>query len=364
MIPNSSKNPALAKMTDLAIDREYLSFFKQVKQKLQNAQIRAAMAANTEQIHFYWELGAAIIEQQTTKQWGSRFLDQLSKDMQQSFPGMKGFSKRNLEHMRRFAQAYPRLDFAKQPVSQLPWGHIVRLMQTLDDETERNWYAKKAIENGWSRSVMMMQVESGLYARQADNDDQTNNFEQHLPQPQSDLARDMLKDPYKFDFLTIQEKASEREIESALTHHIRDFLLELGEGFAFVGTQVPLVYGDTEYFIDMLFYHLKLRSYIVCELKASAFKPEHTGKLGFYIAAVDEQLKHKDDNRTIGLVLCKEKDKVIAEYSLRNLSAPIGVSEYTLSQALPKDLKIALPSIEEIEAELNTPENASDDNGE
>lgn len=213
-------------------------FLKKFTKKLQNAQIKAALAGNTEQIRFYWELGTAITQQQSTKKWGSRFLEQLSKDMRKSFPGMQGFSKRNLEHMRRFAQLYPELEFAKQAVSQLPWGHIVRLMQTTKDGSIRNWYAEKAIENGWSRSVMEMQIESKLFERQSDNKLKTNNFSLHLPKPQSDLARDILKDPYKFDFLTIQGEANEREIEKALTHHIRDFLLELGDGFAFIGTQV------------------------------------------------------------------------------------------------------------------------------
>jgi predicted nuclease of restriction endonuclease-like (RecB) superfamily len=207
-----------------------------------------------------------------------------------------------------------------------------------------------------------MQMESDLFHRQANNQIKTDNFQALLPQPQSDLAKDMLKDPYKFDFLTIQGKASEREIETALTTHIRDFLIELGEGFSFVGTQVPLTFGEQEYFIDMLFYHLKLRSYVVLELKATHFKPEHTGQLGFYLAAVDEVFRHEHDNPTIGLLLCKEKNKIVAEYALRNIKAPIGISEYQLSKALPKKLKMALPSIEEIEAELNAQNKKDSDN--
>jgi len=346
----------------LHLDADYMGFLQKLKSRLTHAQVKAALAANTEQIRFYWETGNAILTQQQTKQWGSRFLDQLSKDMRQAFPGMRGFSKRNLEHMRRFAQVYPDLDFAKQSVSQLPWGHIMRLIQVIKDDRERDWYAAKDIQHGWSRSVMEMQIESDLFERQSGNHQKINNFQQQLHQPQSDLARDMLKDPYKFDFLTIQGKASERAIESALTQHIRDFLLELGEGFSFVGTQVPITINDQEYFIDMLFYHLKLRCYIVLELKATRFKPEHTGQLGFYLAAVDDLLKHEHDNKTIGLLLCKERDKVIAEYALRNMSAPIGVSEYHLSKALPKNLKTALPSIEEIEAELNVPAKEVDNN--
>lgn len=227
-------------------------------------------------------------------------------------------------------------------------------MQLLDNYGEREWYAKKTIQNGWSRSILEMQIESDLFHRQANNHIKTDNFQALLPQPQSGLAQEMLKDPYKFDFLTIHGKANEREIENALTTHIRNFLLELGEGFAFVGTQVPLTFDEQEYFIDMLFYHLKLRSYVVLELKATQFKPEHTGQLGFYLAAVDDMLRHENDNPTIGLLLCKKKNKIVAEYALRNINAPIGISEYHLSKALPKNIKTALPSIEEIETELNS----------
>lgn len=365
MMANKKSKPlsTLDRNPKMHLDKDYLSFLTQVKKKLQHAQVKAALAANTEQIRFYWELGTDILKQQENKRWGSHFLEQLSKDMRNAFPGMQGFSKRNLEFMRRFALTYPSLDFAKQPVSQLPWGHIIRLIQAVSDDDERNWYASQAIENGWSRAILTMQIDSDLYKRQAKLERKTNNFNKHLPASQSELATEMLKDPYKFDFLTIQEKASERDIEAGLTHHIRDFLLELGEGFSFVGTQVPVTFDDTEYFIDMLFYHLKLRAFIVCELKATKFKPEHTGQLGFYLAVVDDQLRHADDNRTIGLLLCKEKNKVVAEYALQNINAPIGVSEYTLSKALPTDLKTALPSIEEIEAELNTPDDTDDDNG-
>ena len=337
----------------LHLDKDYVFFFNDLKKRLKTAQIKAALAANTEQIQFYWETGKAITEQQKVKKWGSRFLDQLSHDLRQAFPGMSGFSKRNLEHMRRFAQIYPQLDFAKQPVSQLPWGHIIRLMQIQLNDLARDWYAAKACQQGWSRPVMEMQIESGLFERQADRRNKTDNFQQHLPAAESDLARDLLKDPYKFDFLTLQEKAHERAIENALTQHIREFLLELGQGFAFVGTQVPLTFDEQEYFIDMLFYHLKLRRFVVVELKATQFKPEHTGQLGFYLAVVDDQLRHPDDNRTIGILLCKEKNKVVVEYALRNTNAPIGVSEFTLSKSLPTKLKTSLPTVEELEAELN-----------
>lgn len=315
--------------------------------------MRAALAANSELIKFYWQLGCEIIEKQKTHAWGEKFLEQFSHDMRTAFPEMQGLSKRNLEYIRRFAAQYPQIEFAKQAVSQLPWGHIVRLMQMVEAENIREWYAAQSIKNGWSRSMLETQIGSNLYERQGVTNNKISNFHEHLPPKQSDLANEILKDPYNFDFLTIQDKAHERSIENALINHVRDFLLELGQGFAFVGSQVPLTFDDQEFFIDLLFYHLNLRSFVVIELKAGKFKPEHTGQLGFYLAVVDDQMKKEFDNPTIGILLCKSKHKVVAEYALRNIKAPIGVSEYTLSKALPKELKTNLPSIDEIEAELN-----------
>lgn len=344
---------SLSSARELALDKDYISFLQELKDRLQKAQIRAAHSVNAELIQFYWSTGQDIVKLQATKQWGSKFLEQLSHDMRQALPGMQGLSKRNLEHMRRFAQLYPAKEFTKQAVSQLPWGHIIKLMQSTNNDDVRNWYADQALQHGWSRSILGLQIDAQLYERQATNVQKVTNYEKHLPKPQSDLARDLLKDPYKFDFLTIDGKAKEREIENALTHHIRDFLLELGQGFSFVGTQVPLTFEDEEFFLDMLFYHLKLRCYVVIELKATKFKPEHTGQLGFYLAAVDDQLRHPDDAKTIGILLCQKKSKVIAEYALQNINAPIGISEYTLSKSLPKKLKTSLPSIEELEQELS-----------
>ncbi len=229
-------------------------------------------------------------------------------------------------------------------------------MQLVNSIDQQSWYAMKTIENNWSRSTLIAQIESNLFDRQANDGIKTSNFERTLPKPHSDLARDMLKDPYKFDFLTIEGKVTERAIETALTDHIRNFLLELGEGFAFVGTQVPLIFEDQEYFIDMLFYHLRLRCYIVIELKSNNFKPEHIGQLGFYLSVVDDLLRHKTDNQSVGLLLCKEKNKIVAEYALNSAKAPIGISKYSFSKALPKKFKSSLPSIEEIEEELNPEE--------
>lgn len=343
----------MTKLVKLQIQPEYKAFLQEMKNRVKTASLRASFVANQEIIKFYWETGRSILSKQKTEKWGSKFLDQLSHDLRNEFPEMQGFSRRNLEYMRGFASLYPNIEFTKQAVSQLPWGHIVRLIQITKEIQEREWYAQQTIKHGWSRSVMEMQIESELYHRQALNSRKTDNYLQHLPKEQSDLARDMLKDPYKFDFLTIQGKAYEREIEASLIAHIRDFLIELGQGFAFVGSQVPLTFDDQEFFVDLLFYHLNLRAYVVIEIKATKFKPEHTGQLGFYLAAVDSQLKKEYDNRTIGILLCKSKNKVIAEYALTNISAPIGVSEYTISKSLPEKLKTVLPSIEEIEAELN-----------
>lgn len=337
----------------LHLDQNYKHFLSSIKERLQTAQIRAALAANSELIQFYWELGNDLIEKQKTQKWGAHFLEQFSHDMRQAFPEMQGFSVTNLKRMRLFAQAYPDFAIGAQAVPQLPWGHIVRLMQMIKDDSQREWYAAQTIKNGWSRSVLEMQIESELYARQAITSKKTSNYQEHLPAVQSDLANEILKDPFNFDFLTIQGKAHERAIENALVTHIRDFLIELGQGFAFVGSQVPLTFDDQEFFIDLLFYHLHLRSFVVIELKATKFKPEHTGQLGFYMAAVDDLMRKEGDNQTIGILLCKSKNKVVAEYALRNMKAPIGVSEYTLSKAIPKELKTSLPSVEEIEAELN-----------
>ena len=337
----------------LHLDQNYKQFLSGIKERLQTAQIRAALAANSELIRFYWELGNDLIEKQKNHQWGSGFLEQFSHDMRQAFPKMQGFSVTNLKRMRIFAHVYPDFVIGARAVHQLPWGHIVVLLHKIKDQNKRDWYAEQTIKNGWSRSILETQIESELYSRQAEPRKKINNFDTQLPALQSDLANQMLKDPYNFDFLTIQGKAHERAIEDALVTHIRDFLIELGQGFAFVGSQVPLTFDDQEFFMDLLFYHLHLRAFVVIELKATKFKPEHTGQLGFYMAAVDDLMRKDGDNQTIGIILCKSKHKIVAEYALRNMNAPIGISEYTLAKALPQELKTRLPTVEEIEAELN-----------
>jgi predicted nuclease of restriction endonuclease-like (RecB) superfamily len=318
-MPTDKKSKSFSKSdksVSLHLDKDYLNFLTQVKKKLQHAQVKAALAANTEQIRFYWELGSDILKQQENKRWGSRFLDQLSKDMKNAFPGMQGFSKRNLEYMRLLANVHPAWDqFAQQPAAQLPWAHIQLLLDKYRTDSKRFfWYSAQALEDGWSRPTLSMYIKSDLYERQALGSEKASNYHQRLASPQSDLAHEMLKNPYNFDFLTITQPAHEREIEKELTTHIRDFLLELGSGFSFVGTQVPLEVDGEEFFIDILFYHLKLRCYVVCELKAKKFKPADLGQLSFYLSAVDQHLTHESDNPAIGILLCESRSKIIAEY--------------------------------------------------
>jgi len=262
---------------------------------------------------------------------------------------MKGFSPRNLKYMRAFAEAWPNQGFVQQAVAQLPWGHNVVLLDRLPGPETRRWYAAKAVEHNWSRNVLVMQIEARLLERSGAA---LTNFPATLPKPQSDLARESLKDPYRLDFLGLGQEAQERAIEGALTTHVTEFLLELGAGFAYVGRQILLDVGGDEFFIDLLFYHLNLRCYVVIELKSGKFKPEHLGQLSFYLTAVDLQVKHPKDNPTIGLLLCKSKNKVVAEYALRENSQPLGVAEYQLVESLPAELQSSLPSIEQIEQEL------------
>lgn len=342
-------------LNKLNLDSNYREFLTNIKKRYQSAQLKAAHFVNNELIQFYWQLGKDIIEKQTQAIWGSKFLDQLSADLLSLFPETKGFSVRNLKFMRQLAEYYPS-EIGKQPVSQLPWGHIIVLMQKVKDSSIRDWYVKNALENGISRNILIMQIEQDLYSRQGKLDDKICNFKSLLPEPQSELATQMLKNPYNFDFLTVGPKAHERDIENGLTLHISKFLRELGVGFAFVGNQYKLNIEGDEYFLDMLFYHVKLHCYVVIELKATAFKPEYAGKLNFYLSAVDSILKTPQDNPTIGLLLCKSRKKFIAEYALRNVSSPIGISEYELLKKLPRKLATSLPSIEEIEAELSLEE--------
>ena len=333
--------------------KEYRDWLSDIKQRIQAAQLKAATAVNTALLEFYWSLGADIVQKQKDTAWGSGFLQQLSKDLMAEFPDMKGFSKRNLEHIRRWYLFYNQQNtIAKQAATQLfqiPWWHNVVIVQKCDKIEQAMFYVRKTTEANWSRSVLIHQLESNLFARSGKA---ITNFESTLPTPQSDLAREIIKDPYNFDFLTLTEQFTESELRKGLIDHIAGFLLELGTGFAYLGKQIPLQVGKRDFFLDLLFYHTRLHCYVVIELKVVEFEPEHAGKLNFYIKAVDEQLRRKGDTPTIGILLCKGKDKVVAEYALSDIHKPMGVSEYELTQALPNELKSSLPTIEEIEAEL------------
>lgn len=327
----------------------YSDWLLELKTRIHTAQQRAALAVNRELVLLYWQIGCDILARQVEQGWGAKVIDRLAHDLRAAFPEMKGFSPRNLKYMRAFAEAWPDAEFVQAALAQLPWYHQLALLDKLSDPAARRWYAASALEYNWSRNVLVMQIESRLYERSGKA---VTNFATRLPKPQSDLARESLKDPYRFDFLGLTDQAQEREIEHALVRHVTDFLLELGAGFAFVGKQVLLDVGGDEFFMDLLFYHLKLRCYVVIELKAGAFKPEHVGQLGFYLTAVDRQIKHPQDNPTIGLLLCKSKNKVVAEYALSDTKQPMGIAEYRLMESLPADLQTGLPSIEEIEKTL------------
>lgn len=334
-------------------NKEYKTFFNDVKSKILNARLQASFAVNCEVIKLYWYIGGQIIEKQKATNWGDKLLEELSNDLRYSFPETKGFSPTSLKRMRMLAAYYPKLEFGSQPVTQLPWGHIQILLFRVKDENVRTWYAVQCLSNGWSRPTLERYIKNDLFSAQGSQVNKSTNFLMRLPEPQSSLAQDMIKNPYNFDFLGLHDEAHEREIERASIQHITKFMLELGKGFAFVGSQVPITIGDDEFFIDMLFYNLRLRCFTVIEIKATKFKPEHAGQLNFYLSAVDDLMKHSTDNPTIGILLCKSSDKLIAEYALKGIEKPIGVSEYQLTRAIPENLKTNLPSVEEIEAELN-----------
>ena len=347
-------------MNLLQHDKDYSSFIVELKNRIKSAQIKAAVSVNRELITLYWELAEKIVEKQKTSQWGDGLLTQMSKDLQEEFPDMRGFSKRNLELMRQWylfwtrdsaigQQAVAQLVFAKQLVSQIPWGHNLLIVSRSKNQNEALFYVRKTIDNNWSRAVLTHQIEGNLFSREGKA---LTNFSASLPAPQSDLAQQTLKDPYIFDFLAIRDKHDERELEDALIEQVTKFLLELGSGFSFIGRQYKLIVDDEDFYIDLLFYHVRLYCYVVVELKAVAFKPEFAGKMNFYVSAVDGIMKTEKDNPTVGMLICKSKKKTIVEYSLKDMNKPIGVSEYQITHALPDELKSSLPTIEEIEAEL------------
>ncbi|MCE2721337.1 MAG: YhcG family protein [Dolichospermum sp.] len=336
-------------VNNLSIPEDYHHFFEELKERIRNAQVRAALAINRELILLYSQIGRDILNRQQQQKWGAKVIDNLAVDLRKAFPEMKGFSSRNLKYMRSFAETYQDFEFVQQPLAQITWGHNIRILDTVKNATEREWYIRQTIEQGWSRNVLVHQIESGLYKRQGKAD---TNFSRTLPNPQSELAQQLFKDPYNFDFINLGKEAQERDLERALIERIRDFLLELGVGFAFVGSQYHLEVEGEDFYLDLLFYHLRLRCFVVIDLKVEEFKPEFSGKMSFYVSAVDELLKHRDDMPTIGIILCKYKKQKIVEYSLRDMNKPIEVSSYQLREGLPERLQESLPTIEQLEAEL------------
>jgi predicted nuclease of restriction endonuclease-like (RecB) superfamily len=329
----------------------YEEFLRDLKQRIHAAQMRAVVAVNRELILLYWHIGREILERQDRAGWGAKIVGRLARDLRREFPNVKGFSRTNLLYMRAFAETWPEVSFVQQVVGQIPWGHNLRILDLVKEPKQREWYAKASLRHGWSRNVLVLQIESGLHRRQGKAQ---TNFPLTLPAPQSDLTQQVLKDPYNFDFLTLTEGAREKELEGGLLEHLRKFLMELGVGFAFVGSQYPLEVGGEDFKVDLLFYHLKLRCFVVIDLKMGAFKPEYAGKMNFYLSAVDDLLRHPDDRPSIGLVLCKSKNSVIAEYALRDTAKPIGVANFRVTEHLPADLKANLPTIEELERELRS----------
>lgn len=334
-------------------DADYKKWLNGLKQKFRTVQVKAAVAVNSEMLHFYWELGADIIEKQAATKWGDKFIKQLSADLRAEFSDTKGFSERNLKYIRQWYLFYAQgHEIGQQLVAQLaqiPWGHNIQIITKCRDSNEAIYYVKNTILYNWSRNVLVHQIESKLFEREGQV---LTNFSSSLPASQSDLAQQTLKDPYIFDFLVMGKDYTERDLERKLIDHISHFLLELGTGFAYIGRQIPLQVGEREFFIDLLFYNVHLHCYVVAEIKNCDFEPEHAGKLNFYIKAIDEQLRKEGDNPTIGILLCKGKEKLVAEYALSDIHKPMGIAEYKLTKSLPKNLKSSLPSIEDIEAEL------------
>lgn len=358
----------------------YGELLEDLKKRIREAQVKAALSVNRELIALYWHIGRSIVERQRAEGWGKAVVERLAGDLQKSFPGLAGFSARNIWHMRSFYLAYEpegrklkqsvsesvrakpaqsaresEPETLPQAVSEIPWGHNIALLQKLKDPAQRLWYAQQTVENGWSRTMLTHWIESGLHERQGTA---VTNFKTALPSPQSDLAAEVIRDPYNFDFLTLGADAAERDLERGLLDHIRKFLLELGAGFAFVGQQVHMELDGEDFYLDLLFYHLRLRCYVVIDLKTRSFKPEHAGKMNFYLSAVDDLLRQPDDKPSIGIILCKTRSRVIAEYALRDLAKPVGVARYKtkLVDTLPDELKGELPTVAQIQAELGGPQ--------
>ena len=338
--------PSLSEMSDA-----YLKFIEEVKSEIQKKRISVVLNANSSMICLYWDIGRGILKKQEEEGWGAKIIDRIAKDLKDAFPEMSGFSPRNIKYMRKFAESWPDFEIVQRVVAQIPWRTNISLMDKLKDEESRIWYAYKVIENGWSKTILDLQIESRLMERTGRS---VNNFPAALPPEDSDLVNQVFKDPYLFDFLGTDMPRREIEIERQLTEHIQSFLLELGQGFAFVGRQVHLEVGGDDFYLDLLFYHLKLRCFVVVELKACDFEPGFISQLNMYQNVVNDILRHPDDKPTIGLLLVKGKNETVVEYSLAGYQNPIGVAEWKnqMAKALPEELRSSLPSIEDIEKEL------------
>jgi predicted nuclease of restriction endonuclease-like (RecB) superfamily len=323
----------------MTIDTSYKNYIEQLKSEILKARVKAVLSVNKELILMYWRIGKKILETQKEKRWGAKVIEQISKDLQEEFTGMKGLSGRNLKYMRAFADFCKDSSIVQQIVAQLPWGHITHTMDKEKDLERFYWYIQKTIENNWSRSVLVLQIESKLYERQGKA---ITNFKETLPASHSDLAHEIIKSPYNFEFLSIDEKITERKIEKALIDQIRDFMLELGQGFAFIGSQYPLKLGKESYFLDLLFYNIHLKAYTIIELKIGPFKPEYAGKMNFYLNIIDKNIKTKDDNPSIGIILCRNNNHITVQYAIDGIQRPLGISEFRLKEGLEKRLKDAL----------------------
>ena len=329
----------------------YPILLEELKNRIGIERVRTTFAANASMLLLYWDIGQAILIRQANEGWGAKVIDRLSTDLRNAFPDMRGLSARNLKYMRTFSEVWPKRAIVQEVLAQLPWYQNLALLEKLDTPDDRLWYAAKTLEHGWSRNILVLQIQSQLHKRQGKA---ITNFPSALPPVESDMAAQVFKDPYLFDFLGTADPRREREVEQAFVNHVQKFLLELGAGFAFVGKQMPLEVGEQDFLVDLLFYHLKLRCFVVVELKSVPFDPAFIGQLNLYLSAVDDLLRHSDDLPTIGLLLCKGKDQLVVEYALRNFQKPIGVADWEtqIVSSLPEGLKGSLPSIEEIEAEL------------
>ena len=332
-------------MTKELDNNNYAALIQTLKTEISQARIRAHLSVNKEMISLYWRIGSQILERQDKEGWGTKVIEHISNDLRKEFPEMKGLSARNLVYMQTFAKAYLDFPITQAALAQITWYHNITLLDKIKDYEERIWYAKETAKNGWSRNVMVAQIQTGLYNRQGKS---LNNFKSTLPAAQSDLAQSIIKDPYNLEFLDIQGKIHERELEGKLIDHIRNFLLELGQGFAFIGNQYHIELEGEDYYLDLLFYHVKLKCYVVVELKTGKFKPEHAGKMNFYLNLMDRQVKDKSDNPTIGLILCEDKKGITVEYAIEGINKPMGVSQFKLTEKLPEQLKQYLPTAKEL----------------